>query len=542
MALRDHRLAGLVLFAGLAVLHTWPLASNPAGLSRLDNADTALNTWTVAWVAHQIVRDPRTLFDAPMFHPEPLALAYSEPLLFQGLVAVPLAAAGLSPAHVYNLLVLAGFALSGWSMFLLVRRWTGDAAAGVTAGMAFAFNAHLLTRLPHLQALHVQFVPLLLLALDTLVRRTRPRDGALVGLALALVALTSIYLFVFASYATAAALLIRVGEWRVRAWKLAAALGAGAAVAAAVAGPALYPYYLLHASEGVGRVVADAALYSASWGDYLETAGRLHLALWAEPFYRGRTALFPGVVVTLLAVAGLATARGDAAPRARMMAAVGLLGLLFSFGPGLPGYAWLHETAPLLAAVRATSRWAFLLLTALAVLAGFGVTWLRRSLAARWATRAACIAVPLLVTVEALRAPMGFTPTPSTSRVHDRLAQIAPAAIAIFPLHPAGVFHRNAPYLVDATRHFRPLVNGYSGFAPARWARLADELQAFPSADSLARLREVGVTHVLVYTDRFARAGELRGHTDFELVARDEELALYRLLPRPVSGRPPPTR
>ena len=36
----------------MAVLHSWPLASDPAHLARLDNHDAELNTWIVAWVAH----------------------------------------------------------------------------------------------------------------------------------------------------------------------------------------------------------------------------------------------------------------------------------------------------------------------------------------------------------------------------------------------------------------------------------------------------------------------------------------------------------
>src|SRR5439155_22848227 len=36
----------LALFAGLAVLHTWPLATAPASLSRNNNDDTILNEWT----------------------------------------------------------------------------------------------------------------------------------------------------------------------------------------------------------------------------------------------------------------------------------------------------------------------------------------------------------------------------------------------------------------------------------------------------------------------------------------------------------------
>ena len=68
----------------------------------------------------------------------------------------------------YNLVLLAGFALTGWAMCLVLARWTGDWIAGIAGGILMAFNAHTLTRLPHLQMQHVEFLPFALLALDAL--------------------------------------------------------------------------------------------------------------------------------------------------------------------------------------------------------------------------------------------------------------------------------------------------------------------------------------------------------------------------------------
>src|SRR5205823_1585547 len=70
--------AAVVFFAALTIIQTWPLASDPAHLSRNDNADTVLNEWTIAWVVHQLPRDPLHLFDANIFYPERRTLAYSE--------------------------------------------------------------------------------------------------------------------------------------------------------------------------------------------------------------------------------------------------------------------------------------------------------------------------------------------------------------------------------------------------------------------------------------------------------------------------------
>src|SRR5262245_6790957 len=57
----------LLLFAALAVAHTWPLAQAPGTWSRNDVADTVLHEWTLAWVAHQLFASPLALFEANIF-------------------------------------------------------------------------------------------------------------------------------------------------------------------------------------------------------------------------------------------------------------------------------------------------------------------------------------------------------------------------------------------------------------------------------------------------------------------------------------------
>ncbi len=122
--------ADLALFAVLAIGQTWPLASDPGHLSRNDNGDTVLNEWVLAWVAHQAPHDPLHLYDANNFYPERDTLAYAEAMIPQSALAAPLLWLGASPVLAYNIVLIAGFALSGWAMCLVVTRWTGDWAAG----------------------------------------------------------------------------------------------------------------------------------------------------------------------------------------------------------------------------------------------------------------------------------------------------------------------------------------------------------------------------------------------------------------------------
>src|SRR5258708_39102818 len=115
----QHRLAfpiaSLGLFVLLAVAHTWPLATAPGRLSRNDTADTVHHEWILAWDAHQLAHDPRRLFDANIFYPEPDTLAYSHHLIVQGVLAAPLLWLGAPPRLAYHLLLTAVLALTPWT-------------------------------------------------------------------------------------------------------------------------------------------------------------------------------------------------------------------------------------------------------------------------------------------------------------------------------------------------------------------------------------------------------------------------------------------
>jgi hypothetical protein len=496
--------AALVLSAGLAVIHTWPLAMDVAGQSRLDNADTALNTWIVAWVAHQLPRDPMRVFDAPIFHPERRTLAYSEHLLAQGVMGLPLRAAGLSPTATFNLLVLAGFALSAWAMWRLVAAWTGDEVAGAVAGSAFAFNAHLLTRFAHLQALHAEFVPVVLLAVDRLATTARRRDAALLAVGLVLVGLTSIYLLAFTAAAAVVGLAARFPEWRPH-WPATLGRAAtGVTLGAICLAPVLWPYWQVNRELGLERTLADAAQYGATWQDYLSTGGRLHHALWSHRFLPGNDALFPGVTVLALAAVACVSRRVDRG-RVRMLVAIALAGVVLSLGPALPLYGWLFDTLAPLRAIRVASRWGVLWLTGLAALAGIGAATLRSGASRPLALILAGV-LPALVAIEAARTPMAFTPTPPQPAIYARLAALPRAVILEFPIFAGPDFNLNAPYLLGQTAHFQPLVAGYSGFATPAFSDRVAALNRFPDERSRALIMTLGITHVVLHVTPLANA------------------------------------
>ena len=465
-----------------------------------------LNEWIVAWVAHQAPRAPLHLFDANIFHPEPRALAFSEHMTVQGLMGAPVLWLGASPLLAYNLLVIAGLALSAWAMWLLLVRWTGSHAAGAVAGTLVAFNAHTLTRLPHLQALHLEFIPLVLLALDRLLVERRVRDAVLLGVACALQGLTSNYLLVFTAMAAVAGIAVRADEWLTpgasadhRAARAGGGRGRRAAGAVplpvlphpARAGPHPQPRRSGAATPPPGATTSrrPAACTTARGATASSKARRHSSRAWSRRSSRwSRSSAKPGL--------------RDA--RIRMIAAIGAAGVALSFGPALPGYAALYHWLPLMQGVRGAARFGFLALIAVAVLAGFGMAALRerygrravvagsgRRRSSRPSTRRRC----------ARRSRTGRSTASRASTRRSATRRSAPSRNSRSTRRrPSSATRR---YVLNSTAHWKPLVNGYSGFVPASYPGIADALRDFPDDRSRAELQRLGVTHVVVHLDAY---------------------------------------
>lgn len=479
------------------MLHTWPLASAPGTLSRNDNGDYVLHEWIMAWVAHQLVTDPWHLFDANIFFPERHTLAYSDHLFVQSLFGAPLLWAGASPVLAHNLVLIAGFALSGWTSSLVVSRWTGSRGAGLVSGSLVAFNAFSLTRLPQIQDLHVEFFPLALYALDQLLASPQRRHALRLALWFVLQSLTGTYLMVFTSLSLVWAALSRPAEWTgvagARALKW---LAAAAALAIAALLPFLLPYHAASASVGLGRSLDETTRYSAVLTDYLAAPGRLYFEWWGKRFFDG-DALFPGLAALALAGVGVWSA-GWRDRRARMLLVVALFAFAFSFGPAFAPYRWLYSVFPLMSGIRGAVRLGQVTLMALGLLAGFGVARLQQSRSPRVATVVALAAL-LVTNGEALRAPLYYSSFSGIPPIYNELSRAGRGAvIAAFPFYASPQFHLNTSLMLANTRTFQPMLNGYSGFKPASYYANVEALAGFPDERSIARLQDIGVSIVIV--------------------------------------------
>jgi hypothetical protein len=544
---RPQWLAPALLCVGLAIVHTWPLATSPAVLSRNDNGDAQLNEWILAWVPHALVHSPLHLFQGNIFYPAHDTLAFSEPLIVPALLGAPVGWLGGSPVLVFNLLVLAGFALTAFAGYALMFAWTGDRAAALLTGSTLAFNTHTLTRLAHVQAMHLYGLPLALLAIDRLLATARIRDALWLALWMTVMAYTSGYLLVFGTIMTAVVLLIRMREWLPRAATVLSRFALAAVVAGCAIAPLAIPYQRAAAEQQMVRSLTEVAEFSATPKGYAAAAGRLHYAMWSAPYFKDPVdSFFPGVILiglTVLVLWRSVSRRSAIDPltrrRVAMLVAVAAIGAVLSLGLRTPVYGWLYAVFPPMRGLRAAARFGNLFLFGMSALAGLGLATVRATpestLQRSRRTLALTMAMVGLANVEAFRAPFEYRQFTGIPRLYTLLKSERDVVLAEVPFYPRQAVFENAEYVLNSTAHWRPLMNGYSGYTPATYNAVAGAFWYFPREHAIEAMRKAGVTHVMVHPNRFGSEGrtviaQLAARPDFELIgAGSNGLHLYRL-------------
>ena len=395
----------LLVFAALTLALTNPLALHLAHAVE-DKQDGLLNVWIIAWVGHALITDPLNLFNANIFYPYPNTLAFSETLLPQGLFALPFNLAFDNTVLGYNLVLLASFFLAAYAMYLCVFDLTRSRSAGVVAGVIFAFNPYNLGNLAQVQLLSFGWMPVALMYLRRMlncelrIANCELRNCFLFALLFSLQALSSFYYAFLAGFAIALHVIwffitppalrftFHVSLFTVYR-SLFTRLAISAALIAIIVVPFFIPYLQVQREMGFERKVTESEPFSASLKLYTEVSpqnvvyGKFlapNPPVWIGGYPLDN--LFPGVAAVALAIVGIAATHN----RERWFYVLLLaFGFLLSLGPRLflaPNapteitlpYRWLYDGFPLLKALRAPVRFDALVMFALAVLAGLGVS------------------------------------------------------------------------------------------------------------------------------------------------------------------------
>lgn len=499
MSRRLSGLAGATLFVtALGVFVTWPqalaLSSQVAA-----HHDAYFSIWRLAWIAHALSTSPLTIFDANIFHPATATLAYSDATMLQGLVGAPLFWAGVPPALVYNLLLLAGFVGSGVAMFVLARHVTGRSTPALVAAAIFTMLPYRIEHFMHLELQWAMFVPLTFWALHRAVESTSWRWGALAGVFLWLQVLACVYYGVFLAMTLLAFVPVLIlATARNRIVRLVPVVGAAVVVAAVLTIPFAMPY--LEASAELGsRPMTDISRYSAAPVNYFATSHLNRLWGWTSDQWGGsELRLFPGAVALLLAAIGLAR---RPAGGVLLYAATAALAVELSFGLNGAVYRVLAEQVGALQGFRSLSRFAVIASCGLAMLAAFGV----ERLATLRLGRARGLVMPVLIglmLVDYGNRGMSLTAADPVEPpdVYKVIRGAEPGVVLELPMPDLDHLPGWDPYYQAwSLWHWRPLINGYSGYYPRDYLMTAMRMNVFPEEGTIERLRAHQVRYVIVH-------------------------------------------
>ena len=507
----------LAVGAALAAILSYPTIFRPGSVARVDTDDGKFSVWNVAWVAHALIDRQDHVFDANIFYPHTGTLAYSEANLVAGALAAPVYAITRNPLAAHNVVVFTILVLAFVSMWALVRRLSGSWTGALVAATAFAFAPYVATKTAHIQLLMVWVFPLVLLAFHRFVEAPGAGRGVVLGVTLAVAALSCGYYGVFAGLAIGlAALWFAIGQASQR--RYWSGLGLAVVVSAVIVAPVLRPYLHLRAEAGARRVVNpdEARRWSANVRSYLSSPSHVHESVshrWLTRLGPEREGLFPGVVVTVFAVLGLwITARSGSAQKwkspsspARIVAfyvVLALLAVWASFGPDAGLYTLLAQSMPFMSFLRAPARFGAVAVFALVVISGFG---LARLLSGRGIWLAATLTAAVAIEVAAV--PWDLHEPDPVPEAYRRLAALPRGGVVEFhfPYRSSEFFHHTR-YMFDSIWHWQPLINGYSDYIPQDFRDMAIPINGFPDATSFRILREHQARYVVIHLDTYGDA------------------------------------
>jgi Dolichyl-phosphate-mannose-protein mannosyltransferase len=530
----------LGLLTAIVVFLTWPLATDLT--QTLWHIDPPFSAWRLAWVSHQLFIDPAHLFDGNQFYPAPRTLAYSDAMLFQGLLAIPLIKGGMPPLIVMNLFLFGGIVLSGGGMYLLARRLTGDTAAALLAAIVFSFAPYRADHLMHLELQWAMFIPLTLWAFHRTLREGRLRDGVLTGVFLLLQLLCSIYYALFlASALTIVGGASLVLQRRQVTRRMLGGFAIGGLIFVAIAVPYSKPYRDNVHDLGL-RPPGEIKFYSATPTSYLSVTPDNamlgpYTGSWSDPEKR----LFPGGVAILLVV--LAFVPPICSVRWLYLAVLAFA-VEASFGLNGRLYPLMHEYLRPFQGLRVPGRFGILVLLAVGVLAAYGAAWILRRTPTNW-RRPLTVLLGGVMVLEYQLGPQYMEALPIEKPAVYRWLAREPKTVTIeLPTPDPGSLPFMDPfYLYFSVMHWQPLVNGYSGHYAPSYIRLLHRLRKFPDEQSVDALRQHGVNTMIVHAAFYEKEKDyakviafLGARSDVRLIGvwRDHvgEARAYRLSPQ----------
>jgi len=530
-------LAAIGYFTLLSVAYTYPLIWHMADSVVDAIGDNVYFVWLLGWYPKALFTLKANPFFNPWLnYPQGWNLATTDTIPALALLGMP-GSMAFGPVWGYNFAVLATFVLSGWCMFLAVKKLTGSPLAGILAGSMFAFSPYRFARylVGHLSLLGTFWFPVYFWVIAEFLVKERWQWrwlAAAMLLTLGIGLSAPYYLYMALIISVIFVLLLVLFSTKTLRLKTALIRSAGLGAAVLIAALVSMLPYLTAETQGnlADRSLDNVIRYSASPLDFvLPVNFYLDETLYERA---GRTlehenALYLGVVC--LGLAAFAWIKRNALKQSPWIWAALLSGLaavilacgvylqltsspdlpvprilqpILGAGPiriTLPGY-FLFRYMPFFSKMRVMARFGIFTLTFVAMAAGFGCAWLFHKYPARRYLIAAillgCIALDVYPGMRTRFASVETRPVDIWLA-----AQPGDGAVAQFPFEQ--VVDQDQVY--NTLVHAKPFIGGFfNANQPAQYRAIKPVMENFPDPGSVDLLRELGIQYILVDASSYA--------------------------------------
>jgi hypothetical protein len=299
----------LLLFTGLALLLAYPISLHPATLRFPTGPDGDLGWYLLGWDAHAFLHKPWAIFDANIYYPERLTLAYGESVIGLAIFAAPVVWLTGNLLLAANVVSLLSPVLCGLAAYVLARRVGLSVAAAIVCGIIFECAPPRFFRIGQMNLSNIQWIPFGLAALHAYLATNRPRDLRLAAACFTLQALVSGYAAVFMLVALLlfAAWHVVLGE-PVRLAQRIKGLGFTGVLLLAPVPLVFLPYRIVQREVGLQRGLGT---WDPNYSSFIASPSYVHrslLTLLAGGDVSASSYLFPGYLA--IALAALAVAVG----------------------------------------------------------------------------------------------------------------------------------------------------------------------------------------------------------------------------------------
>lgn len=542
-------------FTLLSLLITWPLIFH-LNTFIIDPFDGLLITWFLNWNIHSILggfHGWANLFNGNIFYPYTKTLAFSEIMLPQAILALPLVILFKEPLLAYNFNFLLGFTLTGTSLFYLMRALKSGTRVSILIATLFTFSTIHLNYMAHLQLFNIW--PLILTVLFLI------RNNYKLFILMFVVSVLTGILFLYFLLFTVFILLVFLRK-DVKKVVLATSISLIFLL------PFLLQYYFVSKEFNYTRPINDAIHFSLQFPDLANISNLNQISTLIGPIAK-TTPAFPGVTFSILIISlgfflyqqrkvhNFFNFNNNSSKMLLSFLALAIISFILSLGPALhlsadtvrigpfPAiplpYIIFYYLVPGFAGFRTPSRW--ILLTFLALAIAIGLTLHKKI------SNKLTVLVVILVLLE-IRFPFAYTAVPPIAQFPPEqvwLANNYPSAPIIqFPIYnwdnptPARQIQGDRPEVsvtgfgqetlreYYSTIHFHPMFNGFSGFSPKEWENKVREMQKyFPSNSTINYLKSIKIDLVVApqsWENKMSKFSQLR------LVKRFPETHIYEIL------------